>query len=217
VNHTPRWFKATAAVISALTVLGGVTGCPRIVISTEPAPVPVPWTPDASARWLWSLGAVSNVDADVYVLDPFQTGSGDVADLHARGRRTLCRLAAGAWEPGRPDAARFDARVLGSPTGAADGSRWLDVRQVGAVAPILTDRVTLCRVKGFDGVVAEQLDAYARPTGFSIQLSDQVGFNRAFASLTRAQGLRVAIAADPMVVAVLARDFDFTAPAPSGS
>jgi len=187
VRPTPVWVRGVATALSASAILSGALGCPRIVLSTD-----------------------SHVDADVYALDPFLTTGQDVADLRARGHRAFCRLEAGVWEPARPDAARFDAAVLGAATGAVDGSRWLDTRRWTALAPILADRLMLCRVKGFDGVLAEHADGYARPTGFPIDLSAQRSFNRAFAAVARSNGLRVGLAAEPALASTLAADFDFT-------
>ena len=43
--------------------------------------------------------------------------------------------------------------------------RWLDVRQIERLAPILTDRLELCRDKGFDAVEPDNLDGYDNETG----------------------------------------------------
>ncbi len=127
-------------------------------------------------------------------LDPFVVTAGTVAQLREQGWFVVCRLSPGLWEPGRPDAGRFDPAALGSVVaaeGASAGARWLDVRRWDVVGPVLVDRLILCRAKGFDGVVVDHVDGYAHRTGFALRLEDQRAFNQAFATAARRAGLSV--------------------------
>ena len=81
---------------------------------------------------------------------------------------------------------------------------------------MLIDRLTLCRAKGFDGVVADHVDGYAHETGFPLRLEDQRTFNRSFAAAAKGAGLRVGLVVNPGTVAYLAAEFDFAvAPPPT--
>jgi hypothetical protein len=160
VDRIPLWIKLLAVVVAVASVLNGLS---RI------RPVPA-------------------ADSGVEVLDPFADVAGTVATLHLRHQRAVCELNAGVWEPGRPDAARFDAALLGAST---DEGRWLDIRQVGPLTRILDDRLALCTAKGFDGVSLRALDGYRHATGFPLTEADQARFNEAVSVLARRRGLSV--------------------------
>ncbi len=65
------------------------------------------------------------------------------------------------------------------------------MRRWDLIGPVLVDRLTLCRAKGFDGVLADHVDGYAHWTGFPLRLEDQLSFNHSFATAARRAGLRV--------------------------
>ena len=69
------------------------------------------------------------------------------------------------------------------------GERWLDIRQWSALEPILADRFRLCRGKGFQAVLPDDMDGYAHPSGFPLTFDDQLTFNRRIAELARRTGL----------------------------
>ncbi|HYN96585.1 MAG TPA: endo alpha-1,4 polygalactosaminidase [Pilimelia sp.] len=198
--------RARALLGGLLCALGvaAVAGC-----AAERA-APQWWTPRPGLTWQWQLTGPLDlgVDADVYELDAFDTPAAAVARLHAAGRRAICYLSAGAYEDFRPDAARFPAAVLGRPNGWA-GERWLDVRQWQVLAPVLRDRLRLCRQKGFDAVEADNVDGYANVTGFPLTAGDQLRFNRRVAALAHSLGLAVGLKNDLDQAAALAPDFDF--------
>ncbi len=135
----------------------------------------------------------STVDSEF--LDPFTTAVDAVDAVHESGRRAMCVLRAGVWEPGRPDAARFIAVPRGSQ--APGGGRWLDIRAWDLLAEPLTDRLALCAAKKFDGVLLVDLDGWAQPTGFPLSRTDQLRFNTAVAEAARGEGLRVSVRPTP--------------------
>ena len=138
-------------------------------------------------------GEESTVDSEF--LDPFTTSVDAVTAVRESGRRAVCVLRAGVWEPDRPDAARFPAVLRGSQ--APDGGRWLDIRAWDLIAEPLTDRLTLCAAKKFDGVLLVDLDGWAQPTGFPLGRTDQLRFNTAVADAAHGQGLRVSVRPTP--------------------
>ncbi|HEY3009834.1 MAG TPA: endo alpha-1,4 polygalactosaminidase [Micromonosporaceae bacterium] len=205
----------------AVTLLALLAGCapappvgaapPEPVGATaRPGTVGAAWRPGPIARWQWQLtGEVDlSVDAEVYELDAFTTTAADVDRLHAAGRRAICYLNVGAYEDFRPDAGRFPTPVLGRQNGWA-GERWLDIRRWSVLEPVLTDRVEMCRRKGFDAVEADNVDGYANSTGFPLTADHQLVFNRRVAALARAQGLAVGLKNDFDQVVALEPDFDF--------
>jgi hypothetical protein len=81
----------------------------------------------------------------MYDLDLFDTPAATVATLRGQGRRVTCYINAGSYEPGRPDSGSFPASVLGSGLEGWPGEKWLDVRQIDTLAPIMRSRLDLCR------------------------------------------------------------------------
>jgi hypothetical protein len=185
-----------------------VTGWPLLlgVLSALGGPV----APPAAATWQWQLdGALDlRVPAAVYEVDGFDTSAASVARLHRSGRYAVCYVDAGTWERWRPDHARFPARVLGRGNGWA-GERWLDVRRLRVLAPILRARLAMCRAKGFDAVEPDNVDGYANATGFPLTARDQLRFNRWVARAAHAQGLAVALKNDLEQARSLVARFDF--------
>jgi hypothetical protein len=169
------------------------------------------WTPAPGISWQWQLsGALDlSVDAALYDIDLFDATAATVAALHARGRHVVCYLDAGTYEPGRPDSGAFPASVLGAAVEGWPGERWLDIRRLDVLGPILERRLDLCREKGFDGVEPDNVDAYANSSGFPLSAADQLAFNRFVASAAHARGLSVGLKNDLDQAAALEPDFDW--------
>ena len=52
--------------------------------------------------------------------------------------------------------------------------RWLDIRRIDLLAPILRARIDACRAKGFDGVDPDNLNGFENDTGFPLTATDQL-------------------------------------------
>ena len=174
---------------------------PARVRHPRSAPAPTSTALDApppATTWQWQLsGRIDrSVKAEMYDIDLFDTSAATVASLHRRGRHVVCYLDAGTYEPGRPDAAAFPAAVLGAGVEGWPGERWLDIRRLDVLGPILKRRLDLCRRKGFDGVEPDNVDAYANDSGFPLSAADQLRFNRFVAAAAHARGLSVGLKND---------------------
>jgi hypothetical protein len=169
------------------------------------------WRPGVETAWQWQLsGALDpTVDAPVYDVDGQLTTAAQVAELHARGRHVVCYVDVGSWEPERPDAARFPPAVVGRPLDGFPDERWLDVRRLDVLLPLLRDRMQDCRAKGFDAVEPDNVDGYANSTGFPLTADDQLRFDREVATLAHGLGMGVALKNDGDQVAALEPAFDF--------
>ena len=175
-------------------------------IDVEPIRIPAPTT-----TWQWQLSGTvdTSVDAQLYDVDLFETSESVVAELHAKGRQAICYLSAGSHERGRPDAGAFPASVRGKPLEGWPGERWLDVRRLDVLGPLLERRLDLCRDKGFDGVEADNVDGYANRSGFGLKAADQLRFNRFLAAAAHARGLSIGLKNDLGQVRALEPDFDW--------
>jgi glycosyl hydrolase family 114 len=169
------------------------------------------WRPRAGLTWQWQLSGPLDrgVSAEVYDVDAVNTSAEDVAALHAAGRKVICYVDAGSYEPGRPDAGRFPAAVLGKELDGWPGERWLDVRRWDVLEPILAARFDTCRQKGFDAVEPDNVDGYQNESGFPLTASDQLVFNKRLADLAHKRGLAVGLKNDIDQVAELQPHFDF--------
>ncbi len=176
-----------------------------------PSAAPAWWVPPVATSWQWQLtGKVDlGVNAAMYDLDLIDTPASTVATLHARGRRAICYLSAGTWEEWRPDASSFPPEVLGAVVDGWPDERWLDVRRIDLLAPIMEARLDLCRQKGFDGVEPDNVDGYANRPGFPLLAGDQLRYNRWFAEAAHQRGLSVGLKNDLDQIEALVDLFDF--------
>ncbi|MEV5628992.1 endo alpha-1,4 polygalactosaminidase [Micromonospora tulbaghiae] len=201
--------RGVALALTAL-LLVPVPACRR-PITPPGAPTPWPAAQAGSWRWQWQLTTPvdTTVDADVFLLDPVTTTSAETAALREQDRRLVCHVRVGTYAADDPDATRFPAAVRGTAVPARPGSRFLDVRNWDALAPVLADRFRLCRGKGFGAVAFADADGYRHRSGYPLDFDDQLLFNRRLAGLARKLDLSPGLVDDVAQVAALAPDFDF--------
>jgi hypothetical protein len=178
--------------------------------STAPPPAHAIWHPKPGLTWQWQLTEPvdTSIDAQVYDIDGTENSAAVVSALHAAGRKVICYVNAGADENFRPDASHFPGPVIGQSNGWP-GERWLDVRQLGVLRPIIAARFKACAEKGFDGIEADNVDGYVNDTGFPLTAGDQLAFNRMIASVAHADGLAIGLKNDLDQIPQLTADFDF--------
>lgn len=148
------------------------------------------------------------MDLDLYGPDGRTPNRAAVHALHARGAYAICYVDAGTWESWRPDAGRFPRSLLGRANGWP-GERWLDIRRVNLILPLLTARVAACARAGFNGVEFDNVDGFENTTGFALTSAAQLRFNRDLAALAHRYGLAAGLKNDPSQVGALATTFDF--------
>lgn len=169
------------------------------------------WQPALNTSWQWQLSGSPDlsVNAIMYDLDLFETGAGTVAALHGQGRRVVCYLSAGSWEDWRPDASQFPAAVIGNDYEGWPGEKWLDIRRIDLLGPLMRARLDQCRTKGFDAVEPDNIDGYTNNTGFPLTYQDQLAYNIWLANEAHARGLSIGLKNDADQVADLLPYFDW--------
>jgi hypothetical protein len=168
----------------------------------------VPWRPAAHLTWYWQLqGRVRMENVDVTDMDGFDNGAAEVRRMHARGQHVICYVDVGSWERWRPDARTFPLAVRGKSNGWP-GERWLDVRQLSVLEPIMRARFAMCARKGFDAVEPDNMDGFENPTGFRITAAQQLTYDRWVARAVHRLGLAVFEKNDPEQAAKLQPSFD---------
>lgn len=169
------------------------------------------WVPEPTTTWQWQLTTPVDVtvDAQMYDIDLFDNSAAVVASLHRRGSRVVCYFSAGTVEPDRADTGAFPASVIGNRVAGWPEERWLDIRRLDVLGPIVEQRLDLCKAKGFDGVEVDNVDGYTNRTGFPLTGADQLRFNRFLAAAAHARGLSIGLKNDVEQAAALEPDFDW--------
>jgi len=170
------------------------------------------WRPPPCTTWQWQLtGTIETaVDVTMFDVDLFDAPGATIDLLHAAGRVVVCYFSAGSWEDWRPDAGSFPPEVLGNPLDPPfQDERWLDVRNLAVLGPILGARMDLAVAKGCDGVEPDNVDGYANDSGFPLTAGDQLVFNRWLAAAAHARGLSVGLKNDLEQIPQLVASFDW--------
>ncbi len=170
------------------------------------------WTPPVNATWQWQLSVPidQTVDASVYDIDLFENEASVVASLHAQGRHVICYMDAGTWEGWRPDASKFPASVLGKADPGWTEEKWLDIRQLSIIEPLMEARFKLCKEKGFDGIEADNVDGWQNNTGFPITAAEQLTYDEWLANTAHSLGLSIALKSDTQQIPELEPYFDYS-------
>src|SRR5215471_11301370 len=156
-------------------------------------------------RWDWQIGRTfprqrtGRRAVDIYDIDGFLTTPAEVRQIHTswqaatlRHPKAICYLDL-AWEDYRPDGSPaprspavsfprtrslFPAATLGKVYFGFPQERWVDLRQLNALKPMLTERIAMCARKGFDAVELDDIDSFDPPstTGFRLTPGDAQNF-----------------------------------------
>ena len=178
-----RAIVPVAALAGVLLALGGATGA---------AAGEGRWIPPQRLTWYWQLdGNVKNgKPVAAYDIDGFENSAAEVAKLHEQGKHVICYIDVGTAENFRPDYSEFPKSVLGNSNGWP-GERWLDIRQLGVLEPIMTARFEMCREKGFDAVEPDNMEGYANKSGFPLTAQEQLTYNLWLAGEVHSLGMAV--------------------------
>jgi hypothetical protein len=169
------------------------------------------WKPAQNTTWNYQIGSTPtnlSVHVKAYDIDGFDNDALQVAAIHSAGAKAICYVDVGTWENWRPDASRFPKSVLGA-TNGWPGERWLDIRQLNVLSPIITARFQMCRDKGFDAIEADNVDGYTNKSGFPLTAANQLAYNRWYAGIAHSLGLPIALKNDVDQVPQLVSYFDF--------
>ncbi len=215
VNPTNRQIRVRVQSVSTSDDMD--LDCESIVFTTNtptPTPTPTPntwWRPVPNTGWQIQLqGAVNtSIDVQVYFIDLFDVPQSKIQQLQSQGRKVVCYFSAGSYENWRPDAGPFPSAVLGAPLDNWPGERWLDIRNLSALSPIMTARMDLAVSKGCDGIDPDNVDGYSNESGFPLTDQNQLTYNRWLAEQAHARGLAIGLKNDLEQIPQLVNDFDW--------
>jgi hypothetical protein len=169
-----------------------------------------PMRPGISAQVQLSGKVDTSFAVGAYDIDGFDNGAAVVDRIHARGAKAICYISAGSWEDWRPDASDFPDSVKGKKLAGWPGEKWLDIRRLDVLRPIMAKRMDMCAAKGFDAVDPDNVDGYTQETGFKITAADQLDYNRMLARMAHGRGMLVGLKNDTDQVRALVSNFDFS-------
>jgi hypothetical protein len=171
------------------------------------------WHPTPGTSWQIQLSSSEQPNlsypVQVYDLDLFDMPQTAVDVLHADGRKLICYFSAGTWEDWRPDAAQFPPWVIGKPLPDWPGERWLDIRRLDLLVPLMAARLDLAVQKGCDGVDPDNMDGYTQDSGFPLSAHDQLTYNIWITRQAHARGLAVGLKNDLDQATTLLPYFDW--------
>eukprot|EP00549_Striatella_unipunctata_P019768 CAMPEP_0118699674 /NCGR_PEP_ID=MMETSP0800-20121206/16056_1 /TAXON_ID=210618 ORGANISM="Striatella unipunctata, Strain CCMP2910" /NCGR_SAMPLE_ID=MMETSP0800 /ASSEMBLY_ACC=CAM_ASM_000638 /LENGTH=355 /DNA_ID=CAMNT_0006599969 /DNA_START=94 /DNA_END=1161 /DNA_ORIENTATION=+ len=183
------------------------------------------WKPKASDRltWQWQLSGDidTSFDVDMYDIDLFDVSIETIDFLKSEGRIVVCYFSAGSYEGWRDDWREFfpditddnyeeDVPPFANKMSGWD-ERWLDIRYIDLLEPIMRSRLQLAKDKGCDAVEPDNMDAYANgdETGLDLTGDDQLAYNIFIANAAHDVGLSVGIKNDVDQLDVLVNYFDW--------
>ncbi len=170
------------------------------------------WRPAPGTTWQWQLqGAIdTSFNVQVYDIDLFDVPQSVIDQLHQARRKVICYLSAGTFEPWREDAHKFPEQVKGKPLDPPFGTeKWLDIRRIDILGPIMQARLQLAKDKRCDAVEPDNVDGYTNNSGFPLTAQNQLDYNRWLAAEAHKRGLSVGLKNDVDQVAQLQPDFDW--------
>jgi hypothetical protein len=202
--------RLLALVVSTVLVVGGLAGGARAGTLPDPVACDGCYAPDLQTSWQWQLqGSVdTSVDVQMYDIDGFEARANLVTQLHDDGRKVVCYLSAGSWANFRPDEADFPDSVLGRSNGWP-GERWLDIRKLRVLRPMMQARLDMCQAKGFDAVEFDNVDGYQNNTGFPLTGAEQLRYDVFLANQAHLRGMSAVLKNDLGQVRTLLPYFDF--------
>jgi hypothetical protein len=207
-----RFFILFLAVIGLLAACGSDT--PEPVRYSRPAtdrdPAEGWWRPEPGLTWQWQLTGELDLDQQADVVDiDLDVDPSVVAKYHSLGTRVICYISVGSYEKWRADADQFPDEVLGNNYEGWPGEKWLDIRRIDLLAPIMLARLDECAQKGFDGVEPDNMEIYTNDTGFPLTYQDQLEYALWFAAEAHQRGLAVGQKNAPNQTTDLVGVFDF--------
>jgi hypothetical protein len=152
------------------------------------------WQPKPGLSWqIQYSGRLVAGKAKVVDVDGHETSAATVARLKKAGKRVICYVNAGGWEDFRPDKGAFPSAVIGKKLDGWPGERWLDIRAVDVLVPIMTARIDECVRKGFDALDPDNMDGWQAKSGFPLTPADTVAYLAALSEVAHARGLAIGL------------------------
>jgi len=162
-------------------------------------------------RWDWQLTGQVDLDREVEMLTlhPDLVSPDQLSALTAQGIDTVCHVNVGTLEQGAPDEHAFPTAIVGSQLKDNPQERYLDIRRLHDLVPVITKRFVACKDQGFTAIGPDNLDIYAEDRSFPVNQADAVRYATTLAHVAHGLGLRIAQKNAPNLTDALQPHFDF--------
>lgn len=161
--------------------------------------------------WDWQLTEPADLNRSVQVLDlhPDLVTPEDLAALKARGVKTICYVSVGTLERQSADRAAFPQEVVGKVYGDWPDEKFLDIRRIDILLPLMTARFQSCKAMGFDAIEPDNMDVHDNDSGFPVTAGHTVAYVRLLAATAQGLGLKIGQKNVPDLTEDLVDTFDF--------
>ncbi|HIP21040.1 MAG TPA: endo alpha-1,4 polygalactosaminidase [Sulfurimonas sp.] len=129
----------------------------------------------------WRLDDIdesTKLNVKVIDVDAFWTTKESIDAWHNDGIHVIAYLSVGTVEETRDDAEDFPEALIGNVYPNFPEERFLDIRDIEALKPIMIKRLDMIKEKGFDSIEPDNIDLYvwdlndANKTGFNLKEED---------------------------------------------
>ncbi len=167
--------------------------------------------PSSGADWDWQLSEQINPPAGIqaFDVDPDSVTKAEIRALNRAGVYTICYVSVGTIEDYRDDKGRFPASVIGKTYGDWPDEKFLDIRQLDVLLPLMQARFKRCKAMGFDAIEPDNMDVYDNASGFPLTASDGVRYITALADMAHGMGLEFGQKNVPELTQYLIPKMDF--------
>jgi hypothetical protein len=161
--------------------------------------------------WDWQLTEPVDLNRQVSVLDlhPDLVTPDDLAALQQKGVRTICYVSIGTLEAGSRDYKAFPEDVVGKTYEEWPDERFLDIRRLDVLLPIMKSRFEACKNEGFDAIEPDNMDVHDNDSGFPITADDVVAYVARLAAIAHSLDLGIGQKNVPDLTADLIDHMDF--------
>lgn len=144
-------------------------------------------------RWDWQLSEPLDLDRNVEVLDlhPDLVSKVQMAELRRQGIKSICYVSVGTVERSSHDKHAFPAQVVGKAYEDWPKEKFLDVRQLDVLVPLMQARFERCKALGFDAIEPDNMDVHDNDSGFDIGIDDTLAYVRALAEVAHALEMKI--------------------------
>jgi hypothetical protein len=168
------------------------------------------WHPASGLTWQWQLTGDVDLDLSVDVIDiDLDVDASAVDHYHRKGTKVIGYINVGSHENWRSDADKFPSQVLGKDYEGWSGEKWLDIRRIDLLAPIMLARLDRCAAKDFDALEPDNMQIWDNDTGFSLTYDDQLRYALWLAEEAHKRGLAIGQKNAPDQTRDLLDIFDF--------
>jgi len=161
--------------------------------------------------WDWQLTEPADLNRSVQVLDlhPDLVTPEDIAELRNKGIKTICYVSVGTLERQSHDRGSFPQEVVGKTYGDWPDEKFLDIRRLDILLPLMTARFETCKGMGFDAIEPDNMDVHDNDSGFPVTAGHTIAYVRLLAATARGMGLEIGQKNVPDLTGDLVDTFDF--------